>query len=138
MLFQFFGSSIFLYFRFRLYGYRDGRFCLNFARTAQQSVLDGTNRLSSSKPCVRIVVWGQECEAAFQALKGRLMSASILIPPRDEGVVDIDTGLMICNATIMEFGEAIKNPAYRIFQTEYSGCLDISAHALCVASRGKS
>jgi len=30
---------------------------------------------------------------------------------------------------IMEFGEAIKNPAYRIFQTEYSGCLDISAHA---------
>jgi len=32
-------------------------------------------------------------------------------------------------AIIMEFGEAIKNPAYRIFQTEYSGCLDISAHA---------
>jgi len=31
--------------------------------------------------------------------------------------------------TIMEIGEAIKNPAYRIFQTEYSGCLDISAHA---------
>ena len=30
---------------------------------------------------------------------------------------------------IVEFGEAIKNPAYRIFQTEYSGCLDISAHA---------
>jgi len=30
---------------------------------------------------------------------------------------------------IMEIGEAIKNPAYRIFQTEYSGCLDISAHA---------
>jgi len=29
----------------------------------------------------------------------------------------------------MEFGEAIKNPAYRILQTEYSGCLDISAHA---------
>jgi len=32
-------------------------------------------------------------------------------------------------ASIMEIGEAIKNPAYRIFQTEYSGCLDISAHA---------
>ena len=30
---------------------------------------------------------------------------------------------------IMELGEAIKNPAYRIPQTEYSGCLDISAHA---------
>jgi len=29
----------------------------------------------------------------------------------------------------MEIGEAIKNPAYRILQTEYSGCLDISAHA---------
>jgi len=29
----------------------------------------------------------------------------------------------------MEFGEAIKNPAYHILQTEYSGCLDISAHA---------
>ena len=33
------------------------------------------------------------------------------------------------NDIIMEFGEAIKNPAYRILQTEYSGCLDISAHA---------
>jgi len=32
-------------------------------------------------------------------------------------------------SSIMEIGEAIKNPAYRIFQTEYSGCLDISAHA---------
>ena len=32
-------------------------------------------------------------------------------------------------ASIMEIGEAIKNPANRIFQTEYSGCLDISAHA---------
>ena len=30
---------------------------------------------------------------------------------------------------VEEFGEAIKNPAYRIPQTEYSGCLDISAHA---------
>ena len=36
-----------------------------------------------------------------------------------------------CNASagIVEFGETIKNPAYRILQTEYSGCLDISAHA---------
>jgi len=31
--------------------------------------------------------------------------------------------------SVVEFGEAIKNPAYRILQTEYSGCLDISAHA---------
>jgi len=37
--------------------------------------------------------------------------------------------LFLFPSFIMEFGEAIKNPAYRIFQTEYSGCLDISAHA---------
>jgi len=30
---------------------------------------------------------------------------------------------------IVEFGETIKNPAYRILQTEYSGCLDINVHA---------
>jgi len=35
----------------------------------------------------------------------------------------------VAEAAIMEIGEAIKNPAYRIFQTEYSGCLDISVHA---------
>jgi len=34
-----------------LYGHQDGRFCLIFACIAQQSVLDGTNGLSSSKPC---------------------------------------------------------------------------------------
>jgi len=36
------GSAPYIYFRFRRYGHRDGRFCLIFARTAQQSVLDGT------------------------------------------------------------------------------------------------
>jgi len=36
----FFGSPPYFYFRFRLYGYRDGRICHIFARTAQQSVLD--------------------------------------------------------------------------------------------------
>ena len=50
-LFRFFGSSPYFYFWFRLYGHRDGRFCLIFACTAQQSVLDGTNGLSSFKPC---------------------------------------------------------------------------------------
>ena len=30
---------------------------------------------------------------------------------------------------VVEIGEAIKNPAYRIPQTVNSGCLDISAHA---------
>jgi len=33
------------------------------------------------------------------------------------------------DTNVVEFGEAIKNPAYHISQTEYSGCLDISAHA---------
>ena len=27
------------------------------------------------------------------------------------------------------WGDHLKNPVYRIFQTEYSGCLDVSAHA---------
>jgi len=51
MLFRFLGSPPYFYFRFHLYGHKDGRFCLTFARTAQQSVLDGTNGLSSFKPC---------------------------------------------------------------------------------------
>jgi len=46
-----FGSPPYFYFRFRLCGPQDGRSCLIFARTAQQSVLDGTNGLFSSKPC---------------------------------------------------------------------------------------
>jgi len=50
----FFGSPPYFYFRFRLYGYRGGRFCFIFARTAQRLVLDGTNGLSSSKS-LRIV-----------------------------------------------------------------------------------
>jgi len=50
-LYRFFGSPPYFYFRFRLYGHRDGRFCLIFARTAQQSVIAGTNGLSSIKPC---------------------------------------------------------------------------------------
>jgi len=59
-LFGFFGSPPYFYFRFHIYGHRDCRFCLIFARTAQQSVLDGTNGLTSSKPCAycRIVLSG--------------------------------------------------------------------------------
>ena len=49
---SFFGSPPHFYFRFRLHGHRHGRFCLIFARIAQQLVPDGTNGLSSSKPCV--------------------------------------------------------------------------------------
>ena len=50
-LFRLFGSPPYFYFRFRLYGHWDGRFCFIFALTAQQSVLDGTNGLSSFKSC---------------------------------------------------------------------------------------
>ena len=54
----FFGSPPYFYFRFRRYGHQDGRFCLIFARIAQQSVLDGKNWLSSSKPCAYCrIVW---------------------------------------------------------------------------------
>jgi len=36
-------------------------------------------------------VWNHECEAAFQALKERLMSAPILVPPRNDGKYVLDT-----------------------------------------------
>ena len=52
VLFRFFGLLPYSYSWFCLYGHWDGRFCLIFARTAQQSVLEGTNGLSSFKPCV--------------------------------------------------------------------------------------
>ena len=39
----FLGSPPYFCFRFHRYGHRDGRFCLIFARTAKQSVLDGRN-----------------------------------------------------------------------------------------------
>jgi len=56
----FFGSPPYFYFRFRRYGHRDGRFCLIFASTAKQSVLEGTNWLYSSKPCAYYrVVWSE-------------------------------------------------------------------------------
>jgi len=35
-LFRFFGSPPYFYFRFHVYGHQDGRYCLIFARTAQQ------------------------------------------------------------------------------------------------------
>ena len=48
---SFFGSPPYFYFRFRCYSHPDGRFCLILAHTAQQSILDGRNWLSSSNPC---------------------------------------------------------------------------------------
>jgi len=48
---SFFGSPPYFYFRFGHCSHPDGRLCLIFARTAQWSVLDGTDGLSSRKPC---------------------------------------------------------------------------------------
>jgi len=57
---SFLGSPPYFYFRFRRYGHQDGRFCLIFARIAQQSLLDGRNWLSSSKPCAYYrIVWSE-------------------------------------------------------------------------------
>jgi len=49
-------------------------------------------------------VWNQGCEAAFQALKERLMSAPILVPPRDEGkyVLDTDASDMALGAVLQQ------------------------------------
>jgi len=67
-------------------------------------------------------------------------SGSMII---DVGCCNIATALLLANrsrselcvkcgvdvALLWNLGRPSKNPAYRIFQTEYSGCLDISAHA---------
>jgi len=56
----FFWSPPYFYFWFRRYGHRDGRFCLIFAHTGKQSVLDGRNWFSSSKPCAYCrIVWSE-------------------------------------------------------------------------------
>ena len=68
---DFFGSPPYYYFWFCLYGHRDGRFCIIFARTAQQSVLDGTNGLSSSKACVY-------CWIVRSELKPEIVLATII------------------------------------------------------------
>jgi len=49
-------------------------------------------------------VWNQECETAFQALKERLTSAPILVPPRDEGryVLDTDTSDQALGAVLQQ------------------------------------
>jgi len=71
----FWGSPPYFYFRFRLYGHQDGRFCLIFAHTAQQSVLDGTNGLSSSKPCAY-------CRIMWSELKPEVVLSTIIDPER--------------------------------------------------------
>jgi len=50
-------------------------FCLSFARTAQRSVLDGTNGLSNSKPCVY-------CRIVRSELKPEVVLATIIDPER--------------------------------------------------------
>jgi len=65
----------YFYFQFRLYGHRDGHFCLIFARTAQQLVLDGTNGLSSSKACAH-------CRIVLSELKLEVVLVTIIDPER--------------------------------------------------------
>ena len=71
---DFWVAAIFLL-PFRLYGHRDGRFCLIFACTAQRSVLDGTNGLSGSKPCAY-------CRIVRSELKPEVVLATIIEPER--------------------------------------------------------
>jgi len=64
----------------------------------------------------------------------QLLSRIATLPHQDYVLSLLQTSFSVSceyvgSVIIMEIGEAIKNPAYRIFQTEYSGCLDISAHA---------
>jgi len=71
MLFRFFGSPPYFYFRFHIYGHQDSRSCLIFARTAQRLVLDGRNTLSSSKLCVY-------CQIERSELKPEVVLATII------------------------------------------------------------
>ena len=84
MLFRFFRSPPYFYFWFCLYGHWNGRFYLSFACTAQQSVLDGTNGLSSSKPCVYCrIVWSR-------AWRGSLCDSTAFLltsPPADRCLI---------------------------------------------------
>jgi len=66
-----FGSPPYFYSRFRHYGHREGRFCLIFARTAQQLVPDGTNWLCSSKLCAY-------CRIVWSELKPEVVLATII------------------------------------------------------------
>jgi len=50
-------------------------FCLILARTAQRSVLDGTNELSSSKPCAY-------CQIVRSELKPGVVLTAIIDPER--------------------------------------------------------
>jgi len=76
----------YFYFQFRLYSHWYGRFCLIFAQTAQWLVLDGTNGLSSSKPCaycriVRPFKWiANSYSFALRIVKAYVRNCSNLRP----------------------------------------------------------
>jgi len=69
-------------------------------------------------------VWNQECEAAFQALKERLMSAPILVPPRNEGqyVLDMDASDTALGA---------------VLQQEQDGQLRVIGYASCALTNAE-
>jgi len=72
---DFLGSAPYFYFRFYLYGHRNGCFCLIFACTVQQLVLDGRNGLSSCKPCAY-------CRIMWSGLKPEVVIATTVDPQR--------------------------------------------------------
>jgi len=66
MLFRFFGSPPYFYFRFCLYGHRHGGFCLIFARTAQQLVVQMDSLAANHVRIVRLCCQNKaHCTAIF-------------------------------------------------------------------------
>jgi len=68
---DFFRWPPYFYFRFCLYGHWDGPFCLIFARSAQQSVLYGTNGRFCSKLCAY-------CQIVRSEMKPEVVLATII------------------------------------------------------------
>jgi len=69
-------------------------------------------------------IWDQECEAAFQALKERLMTAPILVHPHDEGKYVLDT-----DASYTALGA--------VFQQEQDGQLCVIGYASCALTNAE-
>ena len=93
--FRFFGSPPYFYFQFHLYIHRDGRFCLIFAHTAQQSVLDGT----SSEPCAyyRIVQICQKCQGASRDIFAiAQLSCTLLVPAHPGSPMCVCVCVCVC------------------------------------------
>jgi len=100
----------------RLASYYRGDLCPRLRETSQT-----TAQINSENATF---VWNQECEAAFQALKERLMSAPILVPPRDEGKYFLDT-------------DASDTVLGTVLQQEQDGQLRVIGYASCALMNAK-